>query len=119
MNYTLGASFGSRINMNLREEHGYTYGANSAYSLYRGGGAFLAGGLMRTDITADAVKQLIYEIKRFPTTPPPTDAELKMAKDARVQSLPGQFEDHSSHRRSSRVHLLLDRPLNYYATPAG
>ena len=38
MNYTLGASFASRINMNLREVHGYTYGARSGYSLYREGG---------------------------------------------------------------------------------
>ncbi len=40
LNYTLGGSFGSRINMNLREEHGYTYGANSVFREYRDSGAF-------------------------------------------------------------------------------
>ena len=115
MNYTLGASFGSRINMNLREEHGYTYGASSGYSFFRGGGQFLAGGLMRTDSTAGAVKELLYEIKRFPSNPP-TDAELKMAKDARVQSLPGQFETTAVTAEAMVPIFLYDRPLNYYAS---
>ena len=114
MNYTLGSSFASRINMNLREQHGYTYGASSGYSFYRGGGLFLAGGLMRTDSTADAVKQLLYEIKRFPSNPP-TDAELKMAKDARIQSLPGQFETNAATADALGSIFLFGRPLDYYA----
>jgi zinc protease len=114
MNYTLGSSFASRINMNLREQHGYTYGASSGYSFYRGGGLFLAGGLMRTDITADAVKQLLYEIKRFPSNPP-TDAELKMAKDARIQSLPGQFETNAATADALGSIFLYGRSLDYYA----
>jgi len=114
MNYTLGSSFASRINMNLREQHGYTYGASSGYAFYRGGGQFLAGGLMRTDITANAVKELIYEIKRFPANPP-TDAELKMAKDARMQSLPGQFETTAATADAVGTIFLYDRPLDYYA----
>ena len=114
MNYTLGSSFASRINMNLREQHGYTYGASSGYQFYRGGGQFLAGGLMRTDITAGAVKELLYEIKRFPNDPP-TDAELKMAKDARVQSLPGQFETTAAAADAMASIFLFDRPLDYYA----
>ena len=69
MNYTLGGSFGSRINMNLREEHGYTYGANSSYGFYQQGGNFVAGGLVKTNITGEAAKELLYEIQRFPTTP--------------------------------------------------
>ena len=115
MNYTLGASFASRINMNLREEHGYTYGANSSYAFYRGGGPFIAGGLMRTNITADAVKELLYEIKRFPSNPP-TDAELTQAKDARIQSLPGQFETTAATAGALGSIFIFDRPLNYYAT---
>ncbi len=52
LNYTLGGSFGSRINMNLREEHGYTYGASSTFRNYRESGIFFAGSLVRTDVTA-------------------------------------------------------------------
>ena len=115
MNYVLGGSFASRINMNLREKNGYTYGANSQYAFYRGGGPFIAGGLVRTDVTGPAATQLMYEIKRFPTTPP-TEAELNEAKVARIQSLPGQFETTQAIAGSMGAIFLYDRPLDYYAT---
>ena len=114
MNYTLGGSFASRINMNLREVHGYTYGASSGYATYRGIGPFQAGGLVRTDVTGAAAKELMGEIKRFPSTPP-TDAELNEAKVARIQSLPGQFETSSAIAGSIGSIFLYDRPLDYYA----
>jgi zinc protease len=115
MNYTLGGSFASRINMNLREGHGYTYGANSQYVLYPQGGNFLAGGLVRTDITGPAAKELLYEISRFPSTPP-TEAELKMAKDARIQSIPALFETTSATAAAISSLFLYNRPLDYYST---
>jgi len=115
MNYTLGSAFASRINMNLREVHGYTYGARSGYNFYRSGGPFYAGGLVRTDVTGPAAKELMGEITRFPSAPS-TEAELKEAKDARVQSLPGQFETTDSIAGSMGSIFLYDRPLDYYAT---
>jgi zinc protease len=115
MNYVLGGSFASRINMNLREVHGYTYGANSGYQSYRAGGSFVAGGLVKTDVTGAAATQLMYEIKRFPTAPP-TEEELKEAKEARIQSLPGQFETSGAIAGSIGSIFLYDRPLDYYAT---
>ena len=114
MNYVLGGSFASRINMNLREVHGYTYGANSGYQSYRVGGPFVAGGLVKTDVTGPAATQLMYEIKRFPENPP-TEAELNEAKVARVQSLPGQFETSGAIAGSMTSIFLYDRPLDYYA----
>ena len=115
MNYTLGGSFGSRINMNLREEHGYTYGANSTYSFYRQGGNFAAGGLVRTNITGEAAKELLYEIQRFPSAPP-SEAELKAAKDARIQSIPAQFETSAATAAAIASLYITNRPLDYYST---
>jgi zinc protease len=114
MNYTLGESFGSRINMNLREVHGYTYGARSTYTLYREGGPFLAGGLIKTDNSAAATKELMLELKRIQTEPP-TSEELKMARDARVQSIPAQFETTAATAAAMASIFLYDRPLDYYA----
>jgi len=114
LTYTLGGAFSSRINMNLREVHGYTYGAFAYYDMFREGGPFIAGSLVRTDVTGPAAKEMIGEIKRFPTEPS-TDAELKMAKDASVQSLPGQFETTDSIAGSVGSIYLYDRPLDYYA----
>jgi zinc protease len=116
-NYTLGGSFASRINMNLREQHGYTYGASSRYTSYRAGGAFVAGGLVLTNVTGDAAKELMKEITNFPQNPP-TDAELNEAKTASIQRLPGLFETSYSIADSMSNIFLLDRPLDYYATLA-
>jgi zinc protease len=115
MNYTLGGSFASRINMNLREIHGYTYGAQSGYALYREGGPFLAGGLIKTDNTADAAKEMMLEIRGIQTKPP-TPEELKMAKDARVQSIPGQFETTAATAAAMASIFIYSRPLDYYTT---
>ena len=54
MNSVLGGLFSSRINMNLREKNGYTYGAFSEFLFRRGDGPFLAGALVRTDVTGPA-----------------------------------------------------------------
>jgi zinc protease len=115
MNFTLGASFGSRVNMNLREVHGYTYGARTTYSLYREGGPFLAGALVRTDVTAPATKELLLELKRIQTDPP-TPEELKMARDANIQSIPAQFETTGATAGAVSSLFVYNRPLNYFAT---
>ena len=114
-NYTLGGSFASRINMNLREVHGYTYGANSQYQTYRTGGMFATGGLVRTDVTAQAAKELMTEVRNFPTHPP-TDEELTAAKAASIQSLPGRFETAGATAGAVGSIFLYERSLDYYAT---
>ena len=118
MNYTLGASFGSRVNMNLREVHGYTYGAFSSYEFFRDGGPFISGGLVKTDVTAPATKELLGELRRIQTEPP-TEAELKMARDASVQSIPAEFETTASIASALGSLFLYDRPLDYYAKLPG
>ena len=115
MNYVLGGSFASRINMNLREEHGYTYGADSQYRMFRTGGGFGAGGLVRTNITAPATKELMFELNRIQSNPPTAD-EIKMAKAARIQSLPGQFETTAATANAIAPIFIYNRPLNYYST---
>ncbi len=114
MNYTLGGSFGSRINMNLREVHGYTYGANSAFREYLDGGLFASGGLVRTDVTAPAAKELMAELHNFPAKPSTPD-ELAAAKEATERSLPGRFETDASVVQAIDAIFLDDRPLDYYS----
>ncbi|MGB7266044.1 MAG: insulinase family protein [Terracidiphilus sp.] len=113
MNYTLGGSFGSRINMNLREEHGYTYGAHSGFTQYVDGGMFEAGALVRTDVTAPAAKQLMEELGNF-SVKPSTAEELTAAKEASMRSLPGRFETTASIVRAIDSIFLYKRPLDYY-----
>ena len=91
MNSELGGLFSSRINLNLREEHGYTYGASSVFVYRRSAGYFLTGGGIRTDATAPAVTEMLKELRRMIDTPM-TAAELSLAKDSQSRSLPGMFE---------------------------
>lgn len=114
MDYTLGSSFASRINMNLREVHGYTYGAFSAFTGYREGGTFFAGSLVRTDVTAAAAKEMMSEIRNFPQKPS-TPEELAAAKEASMRSLPGRFETNNSIAGAMSSLFIYNRPLDYYA----
>lgn len=65
MNYVLGAAFSSRINLNLREDKGYTYGARSFFSSTEMPGPFTASASVRMDSTADSVVQFVNEIVRY------------------------------------------------------
>jgi len=91
MNSILGGLFSSRINMNLREKNGFTYGAFSGFFFYRDGGPFFSGAQVRTDVTAPAARELFAELNRIHTDPA-TPEELKLAKDNALRSLPGSFE---------------------------
>lgn len=115
MNDVLGGLFSSRINMNLREQHGYTYGAFSTFNFYRFGGPFFAGASVRTDVTGAAAKELFSELERI-TKDPPTAEELKLAREAEIRSVPGQFE--TARGTSTRMGQLFiyKLPDNYYAT---
>jgi zinc protease len=114
MNDVLGGLFSSRLNMNLRETHGYTYGAISRFSFDRFGGPMFAGAQVRTDVTAPAAKELFAELDRI-TTDPPTAAELKLAQDSQIRSVPGQFE--TAKGTSARIGQLFvfNLPNDYYA----
>jgi zinc protease len=94
MDTDLGGLFSSRINMNLREEHGYTYGAFAQFIYFRSPGFFVAGGAIRTDATAAAVTETFKEIRRMMDTRM-TPEELNLARDSGARSLPGFFESAS------------------------
>ncbi len=112
MNTMLGGLFSARINMNLREKNGYTYGAFSRYLFRRGAGPFIAGAQVRSDVTAPAVHELFNELGRIRTEPLSTD-ELRMAKDSVIRSLPGDFESLGSIASGTGSLWLYHLPLDY------
>jgi zinc protease len=113
MNNVLGALFSSRINMNLREEHGYTYGGFSFFDYRRGPGLFLVGSGIRTDATAPAVGELFKELDRIRTSAPSPE-ELKLAKGAFSLSLAGLFESSGQTAGTIGDLFVFDLPLDYY-----
>jgi zinc protease len=113
MNTMLGDLFSSRINMNLREQHGYTYGARSFFSFNRGTGPFIGYALVRTDVTAPATEQMFKELDGIHTKPL-TDAELRMAKDSIIRSMPGDFESAGRVNGQLANLWLYGLPQDYY-----
>ncbi|MDA1183742.1 MAG: pitrilysin family protein [Acidobacteria bacterium] len=118
MNMALGGLFSSRINMNLREEHGYSYGAYSAFVFRRGAGPFVAAAGVRTDATALSVTEVLSEVAGM-VAAPMTAEELQKAKDAMVNSLPGAFETSLDAANSFSNIFVYDLGLDYYARYAG
>jgi zinc protease len=113
MNTALGGLFSSRINLNLREKHGYTYGAFSSFLFRRGPGPFMVGTSVRTDATAAAVKEIIGEIERMRGSEI-TPEELVMAKDSISRSLPGLFETTPESASTIGQLFVHELPLDYY-----
>jgi zinc protease len=91
MNTILGGQFQSRLNANIREEHGYSYGVYSAFAYGKGPGAFRTGGDIVTDKTDAALLEFMKELRGIVGSRPVTDDELTTAKNALVQRLPGTF----------------------------
>jgi len=114
MNMALGGLFSSRINMNLREEHGYTYGAGSVFAYRRTPGPFYVATGVRTDVTGPAVSEIFKEVNRMAETPL-TSEELGLAKDSLVQSLPGAFETSSQLVASLANIYVYDLGLDYFS----
>lgn len=91
LNAILGGVFNSRLNMNLREDKGWTYGARTWFSMRRAAGPFIARTAVETAVTADALHEVLEETQRITGEPPGAD-EMELACHAAVQSLARQFE---------------------------
>ena len=117
MNAILGGMFSSRINLDLREEHAYTYGAFSRFSMRHGAGPFVAGGAIFADHTADAVRELLKQVMRIQQEPV-TAAELADAKENARLALPARFERLDDVTGSLQDLAVYDLPLDEYATRA-
>jgi predicted Zn-dependent peptidase len=115
MNTILGGMFSSRINLNLREAHAYTYGARSGFSFRHGPGPFTIGGAISVANTAPAVQEIFNELRRMRTTDV-TDAELAAAKARLTESLPARFETAEQTASAIAELFVYGLPLDEYET---
>jgi zinc protease len=113
MNLALGGLFSSRINMNLREQHGYSYGTYSQFTFRRSPGPFTVAGSVRTDATAPAVTEIFKEIAGIIEKAMGGD-ELQKAKDSLANSLPGAFESSAGAVGNFSNVFTYDLGLDYY-----
>lgn len=115
MNAALGGLFSSRINLNLREEKGYSYGVFSTFRYHRTPGPFAIAGSVRTDVTGPSVAEIFKEVNGMRARPLP-GPELAGARDSQVYSLPGRFETNSGIGDSLAETYIFDLPADYWRT---
>ncbi|MFQ3266178.1 MAG: zinc protease, partial [Colwellia sp.] len=112
MNYPLGSAFNSRINLNLREEKGYTYGASSYFSAGKTLGRFSAGASVKKDHTYDAIIEIEAELQNYQQQGLTAD-EVTFMRQAISQNEALSFETPSQKSGFLRQLLQFNLPVNY------
>jgi predicted Zn-dependent peptidase len=118
-NDVLGVQFLSRINMDLRETKGWSYGVRGTTQLNAKVVPYVVSAPVQSDRTGDSIKALQHDIREFLTTKGVTDEELSRNLANRVSQLPGQFETSVSVLSAMQTNALYGRPDNYYELLAG
>ena len=116
MNDVLGGSFNSRINLNLREDKHWTYGAGSFVIGARGQRPFGIYAPVQTDKTIESIGEVRKEITAFLGDKPPAHDEIERMKNSDVRSLPGQFETAGSVLGTIGGMVRYGRPDDYVTT---
>lgn len=109
----LGGSFSSRINMNLREDKGVTYGSRAGFGYRRAGSTFTASGQIRTDGTALALREMAKEIATMRSTDAKPD-ELFRVQEGALLALPAEFDTPSAILSAFQRLSFYGLPLNWY-----
>lgn len=113
LNTVLGGSFTSRLNQNLREQHGYAYGASSRFDMRLSPGPFTAAAGVQTDKTAEALTEFFNELGAI--REPIADDELTKAKNYLALRFPGDFETIGDLAAQLEELAVYGLPLTYYA----
>jgi zinc protease len=115
MNAILGGLFSSRLNLNLREAHAYTYGAHSAFDWRRAASPFEISTAVETAVTADALREIVAEFTRI-RAEPVSDAELSLAISYLVGVFPIRFETTAEVAGGLANVEIFRLPSNYFDT---
>jgi zinc protease len=115
MNAVLGGLFNSRINLNLREQHAYTYGASSYFDWRRGAGPFVVSSAVQSDVTADAAREVMLEIERMRTHEIASD-ELDLAASWLDGVFPIKYETTSAIAQALAAMVVYGLPEDYFDT---
>lgn len=114
MNAVLGGQFVSRINLKLREEKGYTYGARTGFDWRKGMSPFTLQASVHTAATADAIRDSLDEFGALRGSRPPSDTEMTLAKASLTRGYPRNFETAQQVARSVAQLALYGLPDTYF-----
>jgi predicted Zn-dependent peptidase len=119
MNMILGGQFVSRLNMNLREDKGYTYGARTAFEFRKAPGPFVFQASVQSNVTADAVREVLGELDSIRGGKPVTAQELELGRAALTSGYPRNFETAEQLGRAAVQLALYGLPDDYFSTFVG
>ena len=114
MNDNLGGSFTSRINMNLREDKGWSYGIRSVILETTNQRPFITYGSVQTDKTSEALKEMDLEIQAILNDKPVTEEEVNSSKSRSTLSLPSRWETNRSIVNDIARIIRFNLPDNYW-----
>lgn len=114
MNDMLGGSFSSRLNMNLRESKGYTYGAGSGFAFRRGTGPFTASADVQTAVTKESVLEFLKELRGIRGEIPVTAEELQTSKQSLIRGFPQGFETNGQMANALSALAVYNLPDSYF-----
>ena len=115
-NDALGGTFTSRINMNLREDKHWSYGASASLLDARGQRPWLLSAPVQTDKTGESIVEIRREIDEYIGSKPATAEEITKIKNREVRSLSGQYETNGSVSGAIAEMIIFDRPDDYVRT---
>lgn len=118
MNEIIGGSFTSRINMNLREDKGWSYGAFTFIQDAKGQRPWIAYAPVQTDKTKESIIEMQRELSEYLSTVPATEDELQKVKNNNTNSLPGRYETSSAVLSALENNSIYNRPADHIQTLA-
>ncbi|WP_374414807.1 M16 family metallopeptidase [Novosphingobium colocasiae] len=114
-NDVLAGGFLSRLNLDLREQKGWSYGVYSSIPLTTGPRAFLVSAPVQADRTADAIRAVVTDIDALPAKQPVSAEEHQRVTEGAIRAMPGQFETNAAVLTAMQAIGRLGRPDDYYA----
>lgn len=117
-NDVIGGGFLSRLNKDLREEKGWSYGVSSGVSRPVGPRSFIVAAPVQADRTGDAIAAIIADLGAFPTKSPVNREELQRVTEGAIRAMPNQFETNGAVLAGIQQNERLGRPDDYYETLA-
>ncbi|MFM5906719.1 MAG: M16 family metallopeptidase [Novosphingobium sp.] len=118
-NEVLGNGFLSRLNLDLREDKGWSYGVRSGVSSPQGPRSFTISAPVQADRTGDSIRLLLDNIRAFPAKKPVNTVEYTRVTDGNIRGLPNRFQTNGQVLSALNANDRLGRPDNYYVTLPG
>ena len=116
LNYAFGGQFSARLNQNLRQDKGYSYGYNSGISWYNAPSLLSAGGSVQTEVTREAVIETLREFEDISGARPLTVEELENAQNGLRLGYPSGFERPAQLLGQLVPLVQFDLPSDYFRT---